>query len=518
MEHSPWYEINWQREKAIENPVTSLDDLKDGFIEPFFGELFDDPKIPLSYYTKPCAWASDYPLTYRRAMVYLNPNEGHLADYSLEEYAVAEFGCTYETFEKLVEDGWLVVLLDDRSEYDLETKTEISDLFDNLEVSSYGFKPRPRYVNLVDVALGAGVIEQSNDDLDDYVRASGADHDFVDIDATIEEAMKSEPWAHLEGRFGDLYGVGGRKRRKYVTERALKLRLVGDALDREEFRKIASNIETLVESGVDDENLVRPVYTAWNHVGTPIFYSDQSGDTDIGPGPANLYPERVKEILKSHIEFNEPNRLEDLTDTVTEKVVPRAMGNLPKQEIWFEQSAGGADVSDVLSLPPSTDASLSELRTSRAEAHHRYYNGVREALQQKIEHSDDEDREDLVDLQNSNVERKFRSVGVSAKLGKMFGWAGIGTDIVTLLPVFERTAPAASVGAGMGKVVTNWWKTRQPEEIEAIPRPTYKENINLGRINSWRVPYREADGVAADGGQFGMDLEPGTYVSQWEIE
>lgn len=514
MEHGPWEEIRRQRRKAIDNPATSIDDLADGFIDPYFSDLFDDSKIPLSYYTKACAWASDYPLTYRRAMVYLNPGQGHLADFSFEEYVVKEFGCTYETFERLVEDGWLVVLLDVPSEYDRETRVAVSDLFDSVENSSYGFEEvRPRYVSLVDVALGAGVASRSEDTSSDYVRASEADNDFVDIDATIDAAMDSQPWTRLDGEIDDLHGVGGRELRKYVTERALKIRLAGDALGQEGLRYTASNIEGLVESGDDDEELVRLVYTAWNHVGTPIFYSDKSGDTDLGPGPADEYQVAVKKLLESPPQFSESGVFGDITDEITRKVIPRATGNLPKEELWFERSAGGADIGDVLSLSPSTDASLSELRTSRADEHQRYYEGIRDTLQQNIRNGGD--RDELVQTQNSNVHETFGSASTSGRLGDLLFWTGLATSVVSpVLPV-SGTA-VAGTGMKVGQVVTNWWRTSQPEGLEAIPRPTRKEHIDLGRINSWRVPYRGTDDLAADGGQFGMGVEPGKYVTEWE--
>lgn len=310
LDGGPWEAVRKQKEMAVERAVDEpadfwTSDLVGGYSDDLFeaaGGHGVDREIPLSYHTKASAWATDYPLIYRRVMAYFNPGAMAAAD-SFEAYVLREFGCHPETLAELIADAWFVPLLDERSAYDPDAAAAIGDLFDAVDPDRY--EVEPRFVNLVDWGLGAAVATRPELG-EKYERAPGGDR--ADIDATVEAWTDPDHpydggdtwhrWHDLPtDSIDDLYGVIDHDDlREYVVERAVKLELVDDAVgtftdgdDR------IGNIRTLARQYVEASgthareslrrDLVEATYLNWNQFGTPAYYCDFSGTVDIGPEP-----------------------------------------------------------------------------------------------------------------------------------------------------------------------------------------------------------------------------------------
>lgn len=310
MDGTVWDAVNKQRTEAIDSPPRSVADFRGGFPErSYFERLYADAgsdsdgkrRIPLSYYTKACAWAADYPLAYRRVMGFLNP--GSLDRFSFDEYVIKEFGCTRGTLVQLIADGWFVPLVADRSFYNDKAQEAIEELFNDVDGRETVFEIEPRYLNVVDRALEALGAEEAETAPFEYHEGG----DRLDIDATIEAWREGrEPWASLpEDDIDQIHGVDvHRKVHKYITERAVKLRLLDEVYGVfNEADAAVDDIERRVsafvagESDDDASDLVNFVYVLWNQYGAPSMYCDFTGSVDIGPDPSGTYLEYVRSEL-----------------------------------------------------------------------------------------------------------------------------------------------------------------------------------------------------------------------------
>lgn len=313
MDGTIWDAVDKQRTEAIDSPPKSVADFRGGFPErSYFERLYADAgsdsdgkrRVPLSYYTKACAWAADYPLVYRRVMGYLNP--GSLDRFTFDEYVIKEFGCTRETLVKLIADGWFVPMVDDQSEYNKDAQKAIESLFKDVKEEETVFEIQPRYLNIIDRALEARGAEVAETEPFEY-------HDCgerLDIDATMDAWCEDrEPWVSLpESETPEIHGVDVHGEvRSYVTERAVKLRLLDDvygvfdeadaAVDDIE-RRVSEFVEDDEDESDDDASeLVNFVYVLWNQYGTPAMYCDFTGGVDIGPDPSRTYLEYVRSEL-----------------------------------------------------------------------------------------------------------------------------------------------------------------------------------------------------------------------------
>ena len=307
MDGTVWDAVDKQRTEAIDSPPKSIDDFRGGFPErSYFERLYADAgsdgkrRVPLSYYTKACAWAADYPLVYRRVMGFLNP--GSLDRFTFDEYVIKEFGCTRETLAKLIADGWFVPLVADRSSYNDRAQKAIEELFDDVDGRETVFEVEPRYLNVVDRALEALGAEEAETEPFEYHE----DGDRLDIDATVEAWSEGrEPWASLpDDDIDPIHGVDVHGNvRSYVTERAVKLRLLdevygvfneADAAVDDIERRVSEFVD---ESDDDASDLVNFVYVLWNQYGAPSMYCDFTGSVDIGPDPSRTYLEYVRSEL-----------------------------------------------------------------------------------------------------------------------------------------------------------------------------------------------------------------------------
>lgn len=310
MEGSIWDAVDKQRAEAIDSPPKSVADFRGGFPErSYFERLYADAgsdrdgdrRVPLSYYTKACAWAADYPLVYRRVMGFLNP--GSLGRLTFDEYVIKEFGCTRETLVQLIADGWFVPLVADRSFYNRHARGAIESLFEDVNDERTVFEVVPRYLNVVDRALEALGAEIAGTEPFEY--HDGGER--LDIDATIDAwCGEREPWASLPTTTPpEIHGVEVHGDvRSYVTERAVKLRLLDDVYGVfDETDAVVDDIERRAsafvagESDGDESDLVNFVYVLWNQYGAPSMYCDFTGSVDIGPDPSRTYLEYVRSEL-----------------------------------------------------------------------------------------------------------------------------------------------------------------------------------------------------------------------------
>lgn len=310
MEGTVWDAVDKQRTEAIDSPPKSVADFRGGFPErSYFERLYADAgrdgdgkrRVPLSYYTKACAWAADYPLVYRRVMGFLNP--GSLDRFTFDEYVIKEFGCTRETLAQLIADGWFVPLVADRSFYNDRAQKAIKKLFNDVDGRETVFEVEPRYLNVVDRALEALGAEEAEAEPFEYHEGG----DRLDIDATIEAWGEGrEPWASLpEDEIDPIHGVDVHGDvRSYITERAVKLRLLdevygvfdeADAVVDDIRRRVSAFVPG--ESDDDASDLVNFVYVLWNQYGAPSMYCDFTGSVDIGPDPSRTHLEYVRSEL-----------------------------------------------------------------------------------------------------------------------------------------------------------------------------------------------------------------------------
>ncbi|MFB6251938.1 MAG: hypothetical protein ABEI27_09705 [Halobellus sp.] len=296
-----WGTIETQRQDAIDDPPASMSAFREGYPRrSFFEELYDEAggsdgsrrRIPLSYYTKACGWASDYPLLYRRVAGFINP--GALDRLTFDEYVLREFGCRSETLAKLTADGWFVPMLLRREQYGSNAAEAIETFFERVNDEETRWEVEPKYLNLVDTTLEAAATKQL-DDTAAYVRAPTGDR--VDIAATKRRWKEQEPWASLptEG-IDNVHGVDVHDDlQEYIVERAVKLRLLDDVYnvitaDQEQTNNLRELAERYVSGEAETrETMVRTAYVLWNHYGTPAYYCDFTGSVDVGPDPARRY-------------------------------------------------------------------------------------------------------------------------------------------------------------------------------------------------------------------------------------
>lgn len=522
MDHDPWYEVAYQREKAVDDPPRSLTAFKRGILtdESYFTDLFDatsrkgEPGIPLSYYTKTCAWASDYPFTYRRAMVFLNP--WHLdTEPSLSEYIQREFGCSRDTFVKLVADRWLVVMLDRSDRYDPTIQREIKALFEDINDTPTDRTEtvRPRYVNLVDLALGAKVAEEGAADDKEFgplVRNEEPPYrnEYVDIENTIEAWMRTrdQPWRELDTDEQKLYGVKHPNLRRYVTERAAKLQLAANALGNELSEKGDADPGSLVESmvnrigEVDRKELSRQVYSDWNHVGTPMYYCDFSGTADVGPEPQASYLsqffDRTSEIVN-----NVRSDVEEVRVKIGQKDGMNNNIRIPDFEEIKTSVVFGVSPSE------SSEAGLSSLR-DRIDQHDEYYRRFDSEIVTGGVDLEAGSRADIRYDANKSVDNAFRTgkegKSKAARLVKVAG-AATGASSISLAagfltPGVSEPLALSSVGLGLvGTVLSYQSQSEVDDRTHAtIPRPN-SADLDLGRLNRWEIPYGTRSGMT-DGG------------------
>lgn len=502
MEHDVWEEIQKQRRDAIDDPPKSFDGFKSGIVDTgYFSEFFEDsgahdPKVPLSYYTKACGWASDYPFLHRRVMVYLNPGgaNSHLSRYDLPEYVRREFGCTLETFEQLLVDKWFLVLLSLPEQYDDDTRDAIQEMFER--VLDREEDVRPRYLNLVDDALGAAVADRSEDTFASYARGGAGDglqNDLVDIDRSKELLKEREPWQELSTDPFTYAHVEQDSVRDYVSERVLKLQLAADALpEADEIGAVADSIRNTVENDdtAEREDLIRRVYINWNQLGTPMYYCDFSGNTDIGPVPAREYADQMtdrwsvqgtKHTLKKGVE-----RLKAV-----------AYEEVPNDEVWFKQSPD-VDLQTVFGFGPGDEGDgLAE----RVDAHGTYYQNVRADLLNMRNTYDT--RSDILGNYNQSAEAVYRTTERRSHAGSVVKMAD---GLANALSFVDPTAITS--GVSLLNLTIKWFNKRRGIEF-MMPRPKEVDHSNIGRLSNWSIDYGD--------GESNESVEPGQYMSEAEI-
>lgn len=520
MDHGPWYEIRHQRERVIDSPPTGLGEFQNGIRTSgdYFSDIFQDSNensestIPLSYYTKACAWASDYPFMYRRVMVYLNPY--HLdGEKELDPYLRREFGCDKETFVDMVSspNHWIVILLDRPVKYNRHVHEEIEDLFK--DINDRDPTVRPRYVNLVDVALGAKLAKDGGKK-GEYIRNEEPPYmgDYVDIDATIADWMEDEdrPWKTLDTcEIDDVYGVNHHSNlRYYVTERAAKLQLAGETIGGELSDDGDTDPGTIVDTmrdrigDVERAELVRQTYSDWNHVGTPIFYCDFSGAVDVGPDP---YAEYVGGVFDRFTEI--ANKVKSQVEIVQVELKQKTgmMNNLRIPD--FDE----VKTNRVFGVSPEGDVANSSKRLRRrTDTLGEYYNRFDSEILGPFKFDEVDSREELRKQADIAVNNAFttgsESSSLTAKLVKSSAYL-TGSSTISFAAGFvtpELAGPITGASAATALVGTILdYKGNLPADkgtYKRVPQPV-ATNLDLGRLNRWTVPY-DSDGhdVAADGG------------------
>jgi hypothetical protein len=475
---NPWYEIAYQYQKAIDDPPSDRSGFEDGFDhgpDGYFETLFedshgegDDP-IPLSYYTKACAWASDYPLLYRRVMVFINP--WHLQNESdLDEYIRLEFGCDRDTFVKMIADGWILPLLELRHEYPEWSKSEITELFREVDKERAEFTPVPRYVNLVDTALGAMLL-RDEDTLDSYETDRSTRGEYVNIDDTVEAMETESPWKTLPtDKIENNYGVTHPSLREYVTERAQKLRLISDALDDVAVDDIYGTIHTMAENWSEEnrEEFINYVYYNWNQHGTPAYYCDFSGNTDMGMKPTYEYSRYSLHAVRSYISN---------AATAATRQVRAILDSEPAREFWFHDEEN--DLRSIFSVSPQEDVTLDRVE-SRIDELSNYYRHSNQGKRRKINtfKSREDNRKKLVKRHNKrskediNVNLFESDSAQIQKLGEL---------------AFSFVAYFNPVVDGMGRIM-RFSKKEENMEVK-IHEPQKVIDNKMGSLNHWEIPY-----------------------------
>lgn len=551
MEHSVWYEIKKQREEVIDQPPgKSVEELRNGVYNPecsgYFKTVFESsnpddnnetPTVPLSYYTKPSAWAADYPLTHRRVMVYLNP--WHLAsDSDLNEYLIREFGCTRETFKQFVKDGWFIVELDTPDMYNRDIYRDIENLFNDISGAEVDDKDiLPRYINLPDLALGVALAESGAENENLYVRSKQPyAGEYVDIDQTKKEQLRSteSPWDQLSTEGYERHGVEHDSHREYITERVLKLQLavdvLGESITSDTEIEYPSNIYMDIKNKIgkkSDETLSELTYATWNLVGAPIYYCDLSGTTDMGKG-----------IAKAHSNNSFIHTItgdsSSLHGTIQKKLKEVRL-NLKSVQTATQPTkfdipvVGDEQPSTLFSISPvNNDASFNELK-QRAEAHESLYKAGRD---RGVWHRSDDDKytnDTRDELRESHNEDARTAVEGESQMYN--AWDGIQTqakhighssDAAAILASLAgiQIPPGSSLVAATVGTLAEWDRKGQTDAyIKAtIPRPESVSRLDeIGQISHWGINYNTPgqEQVATDGGKTEDEIK---YVDSIEVQ
>lgn len=540
LDGGPWSAIRKQKEKAVDvAPETPVEFWKSDIAGGDSGTFFDEAgggdatrTVPLSYYTKASAWASDYPLIYRRVMGFINPYPGGIRPregdrrsrpFSLAEYVMREFGCRVETLVKLIADGWFIPLLADKDAYPDETAEEITELFDAVRSEETIYEVEPRYVNVVDLALGAAATQDPNV-AKKYVRAEG--DDWVDIDKTIEawqrEDHSYEPdewheWEAIPEDEFDVNGVSHSNLREYVLERAVKLELADDVIgtftqDGDRIGNIRRTARRFVEAaGTATRNelrreLVSQVYTQWNQLGTPAYYCDFSNTFDVGPAPLeNTWVKQLKSWLDSLYQrikqkLRELSKRIRLTELETRSVVPETIA-LP--------SVSGIRLSKVFSVGPedisSSSSAIPDGLVDRADAYDRYYDTLFSNTTEHISKPQIKKAESYPDLleqrETGQSDTFVKQLGTNAADAIVIGDTAqsilqAGSNVSTLLGslgAISSLAEPTTTGilAGVGKSILQVPEYHAETGDVLEPRITSRNDATYGDI--WRFPYGEGE-------------------------
>lgn len=347
-----------QHDAATEGDV---DAMRDGLVEPFedfWRESREGTGIPLSYHTKTCAWASDYPLFYRRVLVYLNPSEGHLGSLPFEDYVAAEFGCRPDTFVDLVADGWIIPMLTERERYSDTSAAKINRFFE--EVNAATREERwPRYVHIPDRTLGAAMLDDGDGSLP---YATTSDGESVDVEATVDRLMGHPPWTSLSREPITVPRVKHSDLRRYVLKRYVKLMLASDALDTTDPTPIVDAAASHDPS--NREETAYRVYNEWNRQGAPVYYCDLSGAVDIGPGPAKWYASDIA------------SRLDKAKKGISEQTKRFKSEWVGSQKLELIKP-NDVDQEQLFSCAPSAKQAVTD---ERLDTHADYYDAVRNTL------------------------------------------------------------------------------------------------------------------------------------------
>lgn len=521
MSMNPWEAIEKQRNNVIDDPPCSIDEFKKPFTEwDFFEEAFSgsqedtSPRIPTTYYTKPCAWASDYPFSYRRVLVFLNP--GGLADPqfngSLDEYIRREFGCSKNTFIKLVADGWIYPMLTTKEDYPTGIQKQIVRLFD--QITRHNEDAVPRFVNLVDYALGAGALTDSTDTSGFAKSLHG---EFIDLDETYETWAELLPWSNLPRTEFIHRGVRHSDFREYVTERAVKLELAARyfsnesaiSLKADSLREQARNWEMKdhyafppiaeeLKEEVEIPPLLRDTYTAWNLLGTPMYYCDFSGTTDMGRTVAYEYGNYIGKKISA---------LKSVA-TKAKRLTSYSVNNIDPSAIGFRQKEG-VNLKTLLAIDPDTQMEYKYERKElpkRIEQHDQYYSEMRDELLDIRNDSSLSTYNEVISQHNERTSSglEFGSI-LAGQAQKVVKWSDAGTLIFTgiqpLLPsnrsmkasvlaLLATGKLAGAYGASLAGNIVGYMGHEKVDRYD-IPVPESSNNIDLGPTDFWQVNYSD---------------------------
>lgn len=537
LDGGPWEAIEKQREQAVdlapETPAAFWDtELVGGYSRTLFQQAggADSPRrIPLSYYSKASAWATDYPLIRRRVMGYINPDgftvtvDGRNRVLSLEEYVLREFGCRVETLERLVADGLFVPLLDRRKEYPPHVTDAIADLFDGVRGRETSHEIEPRFVNIVDYALGAAAVERGGAEISaKYERVDGGDR--VDIGRTVAAWIDGDgreggydpddwhEWESLPTESFAVHGVEHEDLREYVVERAVKLELLDDVMDTftaDESARIGNIRETsrrfLEAEGTYSRDhfrteLISRVYLQWNQLGVPAYYCDFSNTVDIGPSPLQTtWLSRFRSWLRSLYErlkreYRSVASRIRLDDVETHRANPTTVP-LP--------AVDGVRFGDLFSIGPDDVArddwneTMTDL-AARADAYHRYYgelagSGFVEELGEPDSYVEAMDRQ----VRTAEGDTYVRQMGTSLADVIVIGDTaetvlGLDPDLDGLLGGLEAAADVAGPsGAGILAGVGTAALQVPAYHVDAsdVAEPTVKTRNDVTYGDVWGFPY-----------------------------
>jgi hypothetical protein len=494
MSENIWYNIDVQEQKA-----SSVPELESKKIERFIQESLGSNlkkyykesyflETPLSYYTKSCSWAVDYVWSLRRVLVYLNPSK--LKKYGWSNYILWEFGCKPDLFNELVSDGWIIPQLNKKDNYDNKSIDEIEKLFKVAEKS-------PLYVNIIDDAIAH--------------LADSSCKTLLEFDNKYRTDFNKKPWKLIPQNAIPIEGVDVSNLRDYIIEKVLKLEMLKKASNFEFLSNEILSIENMVKEFLNNKNnkdllneLIYKVYMSWNIYGTPIFYSDYSGFSDIGcyPFENNILTYLQRTLKKIR------NKLED-TKTIITKDQDTNRILLP-DEIYNEINkifdARKYVYNDFLNDSQKNNI-LNNNLINRSDNYLKYYREIQPDFQNvkgkysdKIKENNDKIRENKIEL----AEEKYFS-GFWGKLHKYIPpqletYAGLTLDVLGL---FNGSAALNLMGAGLtlsGLINQAWYisvtnpKTGAKLDIpknfnKIIEFPEfYKTNINYV---VWTYPYKK---------------------------
>lgn len=536
----PWEAIEKQKEKAIEvAPESPAEFWKSSITGGDSATIFKEGggeegtrKIPLSYYNKTSAWASDYPLIYRRVMGFINPypggirpreGDGRSRHYSLEEYVMREFGCRVETLEKLIADGWFIPLLADKEDYPDSVSEEISDLFEGVRGKQTIYDVEPRYVNLVDIALGAAATK-NGEISQKYARAEG--DDWIDINKTIDawqnDNHRYDPdewheWEAIPEIEFDINGVSHSNLRKYVLERAIKLELADDVIgtftnDGDRIGNIRRTAKQFVEAqgtGAREDlrgELVSQVYTQWNQLGAPAYYCDFSNTFDIGPAPMkNTWMKQLQSWFKSLYQ-----RITQKIKALQTKIGLTEIETSPTTpETLTIPSVPEISLSEVFCIGPqavsSSDSTVPDDLIDRANAYDQYYEKLQPDLRDGISKAQINQADSYPELlgqrDTGRSDTYVRQLGTNAADAIIIGDTAqsilqVGSDVSSLLGGLEAVSSVAGptntgVVAGIAKSVLKVPEYHAETGEIQKPRSTGREDATYGDV--WGFPYGGRD-------------------------